>query len=102
MHIKIEGGTAHEGDPPLCYTCRSATIARGPRLADEVIECHALASRITFPVTFCTRYVNRQHPSIHEMEEIAWVLRTDASRQRIGFVQPKRTPWKDRVIFGDD
>lgn len=102
MHIKIEGGTAREGDAPLCHTCRSATIARGPRLADELVECHAFESRITFPVTFCTRYVNRQHPSVHDMEEIAWILRTDAKRHRIGFVQSKQLPWKDRFVLDED
>lgn len=102
MQIKIEGGTARHSDPPLCHTCRSVTIARGPRLGDEIVECHALETRITFPVTFCTRYVNRQHPSAHEMEEIAWVLRTDAKRHTVGFVESKRLPWRERFVLDED
>ena len=102
MRIKIQGGTAREGESPLCYTCRSSTIARGPRLGDEIVECHALETRIAFPVTFCTRYVNRQHPAVHEMEEIAWVLRTDAKRNKVGFVESKRLPWRDRFVLDED
>ena len=102
MNIKIQGGTAYEGEPPLCHTCRRATVVRGPRLQDEIVECTALETRITFPVTFCTTYVNRQHPSIHDMEEIAWVLRTDARRRHIGFVQAKTLKWQDRHVLDED
>jgi len=102
MHIKIRGGTAHNSDPPLCHTCRHATVTRGRRLRDEIIECHALSARITFPVTFCTNYVNRHHPSIHDMEEIAWVLRTDARKRQVGFVQAKTLRWHERHTLDED
>lgn len=39
MSIKIQGGTARAGDPPLCHTCRHATIVRGARLGEEIIDC---------------------------------------------------------------
>ena len=80
----------------------NASIVRGLRLGEQVVECHVLESRITFPVTFCTRYVNRQHPSVREMEEIAWILRTDSKRHHIGFVQSKQLPWKERFILDDE
>ena len=32
MRVKIRGGTVNHGDPPLCQTCRYATIVRGPAL----------------------------------------------------------------------
>ncbi len=102
MHVKIRGGTTREDEPPLCHTCRRATVVRGPRLRDELIECSVLERRITFPVTFCTSYVNRQHPSIHDMEEIAWVLRTDARKRQVGFVQAKGLKWQDRHVLDED
>lgn len=92
MRIKIQGGTVQNGESSLCHTCRYATIARGARLRDEIINCGMLGyhnSRVTFPVTSCTDYVSRQHPRLSEMEEIAWILRTDARRTRVGFVPSK-------------
>jgi hypothetical protein len=59
-------------------------------------------NRITFPVTFCTEHVSRQHASIREMEDIAWILRTDARRRQVGFVQPKDLTPKERYILPDD
>lgn len=105
MRIKIRGGTACEEDAPLCHTCRHATVVKGARLRDEIIECGMLNyqhNRITFPVTFCTDYVNRQHPTIREMEEIAWVLRTDARRHRVGFVHPKKLRARDRYVLDEE
>ena len=104
MRIKIHGGTAHEGQAPLCHTCRHARVVRGTRLRDEIIECGVLASnnRVTFPVTFCTSYVDRQHPSLREMEEIAWVLRTDARRNQVGFVHAQKLSMRDRYVLDED
>ena len=105
MRIKIRGGTADHGQAPLCHTCRHAHIIRGPRLRDEIVECAALAfenNRITFPVTFCTSYLDRQHPSLREMEEIAWVLRTDAQRRHVGFVHAQKLSPKERFVLDED
>ncbi len=85
MRVKIRGGTVARGDSPLCQTCRYATIVKGVKLRDELIECQELAfgrQRITFPVTDCSSYSDRRRASLREMEEIAWVLRTDASETR--------------------
>ena len=105
MHIKIRGGTVREGQQALCATCRFATIVRGPRLRDEIVECGQLTSDhnlIPFPVTSCTGYLDRTHPSIREMEDMAWVLRTDAQRRRIGFVQARELKPKDRYVLRED
>jgi len=40
-------------------------------------------------VISCSGYSDRRQPSLREMEEMAWVLRTDARRNRIGFVQAR-------------
>jgi len=104
MRIKIHGGTVQGSDAPLCHTCRHAVVVRGGRLNDEVVECRMLDEprRISFPVTFCTDYVNREHPTIREMEEIAWVLRSDAHRKTVGFVPSRKLKPEERFVLDDD
>lgn len=105
MRIKIRGGTVDHGQQSLCATCRYATVVKGARLRDEIVECARLSeghNRIRFPVISCTGYVHRTHPSIHEMEEIAWILRTDAARKRIGFVQARDLKPRERYVLRED
>src|SRR5437870_1597585 len=73
MRLKTRGGTVEHGQPSLCLTCRSATMVKGPRLRDEIVECSRLGGRVTFPVSSCSGYINRNHPTIREMEDIAWI-----------------------------
>jgi hypothetical protein len=75
------------------------------RLLDEIVECAALSyqrNRITFPVRSCSDYVSRPHPSLREMEETAWILRTDAKRARVGFAPSKDLKPKDRFVLEED
>jgi hypothetical protein len=105
MPIKIRGGTARCGEPPLCATCRYATIVRGASLRDEIVECSQLSydhNRVTFSVVFCTRYADRRQPSIRDMEEVAWVLRSDPKRKAIGFVPSASLRPRDRWRLSDD
>src|SRR2546426_8371723 len=44
MPLKIQGGTADNGQQRLCLTCRLATIVKGPSLSDEILACSALPS----------------------------------------------------------
>jgi len=104
MRIKIRGGTANSGEPSLCLTCRFATVVTGQRLRDEIVECGRLSdhSRITFPVTFCTGYADKRHASIREMEDIAWILRSDPRRNNVGFVRASQLKPKDRYVLPDE
>lgn len=38
MRVKIRGGTVNGGEPPLCQSCRYATIVRGPSLKDDIVS----------------------------------------------------------------
>ncbi len=91
---------------PLCQTCRYATIVRGPSLRDDIVECQELMfrrGRITFPVTCCTSYSDRRQPSVWEIGEIAWILRSDPKRKEIGFVHGRlRSGRAGRVAGCDD
>jgi hypothetical protein len=102
MRVKIRGGTVDHGDAPLCQTCRYATIVRGPALGDEIVQCANLPrdrGRITFPVTYCTSYSDRRQASLYEMEEIAWLLRSDPRRNEIGFVRASKLRDRERHVL---
>lgn len=105
MRLKIRGGTVNHGEPSLCLTCRFATVVKGRTLRDEIVECDKLSyghNRITFPVTFCTGYADRRHASIREMEEIAWVLRSDPKKNEVGFVKASDLKPRERFILPDE
>jgi len=89
MRLKIQGGTANNGEPTLCLTCRYATVVKGRSLNEEIIACSRLAegTRITFPVISCTEYTDRRRAALHEMEEIAWILQSDPKKKTIGFAK---------------
>jgi hypothetical protein len=102
MKIKIHGGTAREGEASLCLSCRYASIVHGTSARHQIIRCSEVRASITFKVTNCTEYVNHQHPSLYHMEDIAWVLRTDARRGRIGFVRSKDLKPTERFVLDED
>lgn len=104
MRLKIRGGTVDHGEPSLCHTCRFATIIKGPRLGDEIVDCSRLSerSRVTFVVTACSAYSDRRRASLYDMEEIAWILRSDPHRNTIGFVQAKSLKPHLRHVLSDD
>ncbi len=105
MHIKIRGATVREGEPSLCLTCRHATVVQGITLREQLIECDRLSSkncRISFSVSSCTGYANRCVPSLREMEEIAWVLRTDPRRKQVGFVHARDLGPRDRYVLAEE
>ena len=45
MRLKNQGGTVKHGEPSRCHNCRFATILKGPRLRDEIVECSRLFNR---------------------------------------------------------
>ena len=104
MRLKIRGGTVNHGDPSLCSTCRFATIVKGQRLRDDIVECRRLSdrARITFPVTSCSEYSDQRIPSLGDMEDIAWVLRSDPHRNQIGFVEARKLKPRDRYVLRED
>jgi hypothetical protein len=104
MRVKIHGGTADHGAPSLCLSCRWATVIRGPRLSNEIVECAQLSyqrRRVTFPVVQCSDYTDRRLASLREMEEIAWILRSDSLRKKVGFVRSSELEEKDRFVLND-
>ena len=105
MRIKVRGGTVDHGQRSLCETCRHSTTIRGARLDDEIVECNQLSfrnQRIPFPVTSCSGYSDRRQPSLREMEEAAWILRSDPHRNEVGFVRSSRLKDEERYVLEED
>ena len=105
MRLKIQGGTVRYGELSLCQTCRYATVIRGPGLQDRIVNCGQITNgtaRISFPVHSCTGYSDKRHPSLYEMEDIAWVLRSDVRKGQIGFVRARDLKPPDHLRFPDD
>ena len=105
MRVTIQGGTVRHGDPSLCDTCRFATIIRGQRPDDEIVDCSRLSGRgrVTFAMTSCSAYADRRRASVYEMEEIAWILRSDPRRNTIGFVRARELrPRLRHILSGDE
>ena len=94
MRVKVHGGTVSFSDDTLCSTCSRATITRGRKLDEEIVDCHVTGlvhRRITFRVTSCSAYMDARLPSMMQLMENAWVLRS-ASKQRpagFGFIHGK-------------
>ena len=104
MRVKVRGGTAQHGVTSLCVSCRHATVIQGTTLGQRIIDCGRLWGphrRITFVVTSCTDYIDKNHASLYHMESIAWILRTDTKRASMGFVRAKDLPEDDQHVLDD-
>ena len=91
MEVIVRGGTVNHGRRSLCESCRSATVIRGPRLGDEIVECTQLSEgdrRVPFPVTSCSDYADRTRATLYDMEQIALILTVEPRRTMAGFGQP--------------
>jgi hypothetical protein len=105
MRVKVHGGTVAHGEPSLCYTCRHATIVKGTTQKHEIVDCQRLSGvpgRITFAVTSCSAYSDSRTPTLNQMEDIAWVLRSDPKRKNIGFVRSRDLRPRERMHFEED
>ena len=89
--IKVKGGTP-EGSESLCRTCSRAHIIKGFCASEEEVFCRYfyIEREIRFPVSECTFYEDKRLASKEEMEQIAWILRTDMPRRRVGFISPEQ------------
>ncbi len=90
MHLKVQNGTAANGDSSLCVTCRLSTIIRGRTLDEEIVQCHAMSmrsARVTFKVTFCSSYSDARQPSYMQMVQAAWILRPGSKKRPAGFIR---------------
>lgn len=99
MKIYVKNGTpANTGS--LCENCALGFIARGYGETELVVICKSLypERQIRFAVRACTGYVERNKPSIWDMEKIALVLDPVALKRDIGFSREERDGKKHEKI----
>ena len=104
MRFKIKGGITSDQNTSLCLSCRSATLINGPGLSDQIIVCSRIGDndRVTFVVTSCTAYSDKSLPSPYNMEDSAWILRSDPRRKQVGFVRSRDLKFEERHQLDDD
>lgn len=86
MNIKIQPKAIG-----LCATCRESHVTE---------YCDGTTQTMCFfygepwlvrkPVTRCNQYDHKGAMNKHELEKIAWTLRTDKSGKIVGFTAPKK------------
>ena len=85
----VEGGTPT--GQPLCRTCRNAHLSQGLSASSCRLYCIALPSKpieLKFEAYECTSYDDKRLPLMYQMEELAWIFKTDVKTREIGFVSP--------------
>jgi hypothetical protein len=91
MRLKMAtGGTAH-GEGDMCATCKFASRRRAAHSNREVVRCELLRSPdniIPEPLAECSDHQDANHPSIHAMKEIAWLVNADKKSGKAGFLTP--------------
>lgn len=92
MRIKVFQGTRTVGAPRLCDSCSNGVVLRGAADSEEYVYCSLVEKPIAIRVTECNRYADRTQAPLWAMQEIAWVLHTDAKHEKIGFLNA--TEWR--------
>jgi hypothetical protein len=90
MHLKVYDGTMRSDGSSLCATCRLATIIKGRRLDEEIVQCRGTGlhpARITFKVTACSAYHDDRLPSYMDLLDQAWVLQPGSGKKPAGFIR---------------
>lgn len=82
----------------LCGSCDRATVTR--YIGGLRIFCNAWEREMTSKVIECSKYRLKNAPDRYDLEKIAWILRTDPTRTKVGFVLPGTAEHKK--LRGDD
>jgi hypothetical protein len=99
VSIKVKGGTPVSGTS-LCYSCEWSHVTKGYRDSEEIVRCRRVYPHflVAFPVRECTGYSDRTMGSKEDMEKIAWILLSDRTHRKAGFVRTEEF----RRLFGDE
>jgi len=90
MSDKVIGGTPKTGSS-LCLTCRNAHVLRGQNFEHHIFcNVAVTTAEINFPVSFCSVYDDKRIPSLGEMKQIAWNIKSRTSVPA-GFTGSKQT-----------
>jgi hypothetical protein len=87
MTFSVRNGTAR-GSESLCDSCYWAHIQKGFAESGELVLCAFLppVRLVSFKVRHCTDYHHKRVPSKPDMEDIAWIIRTNDVNRPVGFL----------------
>lgn len=102
LRLKIQKGT--RSGKRLCDSCAYGHIVRGEAESEEIIRCTYADAQIPIKVVECNTYQDKTVPSLGDMKSIAWMVRTDQTGHKIGFVSPEkwRALVRSKEIVDDD
>ena len=83
MSVKI-----YMNQPVLCRSCRWGTVFTRQNNKTSV-HCNEMGKAVPPDIRTCSEYEDKSQPSRHELEKIAWQVRTDRSGKIIGFERGK-------------
>lgn len=92
--IKIHQGTGHLTGESLCKSCSFATCLEDRR--GEHVYCNQVPFgnlQIKGKVLTCNRYYNRNLPTLNDLYQTAWTLRTEKNGKMIGFKPPESSAY---------
>ena len=97
MKLNISNPTS---SADLCKTCLRSHIYI-TETGDVTRTCTFLERDAYIPrvVVKCNRHNEDTGPSVYDMRQIAWVLRTDGSGKHIGFARYTDLPKKEREFI---
>jgi hypothetical protein len=90
----VRGGTI--GGIPLCRTCRNATYIQGLAESQRLLFCSEYSgfdnkSPMPFEAYECSEYNDKRLPSRSDMNDVAWILRTNPKQKgTLGFFSPQQ------------
>lgn len=100
--IKIHGGVGRLTGTSLCRSCSHSHIRvdrQGEQISCEATGSFGALHVVRSDVRDCNHYYNKALPSLYDMEQTAWTLRTEKGGKQIGFTPPKKdddTPVRPR------
>ena len=103
MRFKVVGGTAKGRSEPLCSSCNHSHIMEDEQ-GNVTIQCSYYGFGresivINKKIIKCNNHEERHRTPLHQLERIAWVLRTDRFGKQIGFKPySKLTPEEKREV----
>lgn len=89
--LKIHQGTGRLTGVNLCRSCSNAMVREDQQ--GEQIFCQAVGiagAMVRSNVRTCSMYNNKALPSMYDLRQIAWTLRTENDGRKIGFTPPKQ------------
>lgn len=89
--LNVVQGTVNESKPSLCRTCRNLSSMNGPAESQRVFWC-ARFGKLHFEAYHCSSYADKRTPSLQDMYDLAWQLRSDDDKKKMswGFYSPKQ------------